>query len=205
MSEIINILLMISKKMGYFGIVFLMTIESSFIPFPSEVVIPPAAYHAQQGDMNIFLVILSGIAGSLLGAVINYYLALTLGRRIIYSLANHRIAKFLLISEAKIKKSEEFFIKYGNISTFTGRLLPGIRQLISIPAGLSRMNLKSFLFFTFLGSGLWTVVLAMLGYASGANKELLQEYYREITISLVIFVAVVFIVYIIIKRRRERH
>ena len=145
MHELINNLLDIFLGIGYPGIVLLMTVESSFIPFPSEVVIPPAAYLAQQGQLNIVYVILAGIAGSLLGAAINYLLALTLGRRIIYALADTKFARILLINGKKIEKAEKYFLKYGTASTFLGRLVPAVRQLISIPAGFSRMNLRNFL------------------------------------------------------------
>ena len=141
-------------EIGYLGITLLITIESSFIPFPSEIVIPPAAYLAQQGEMNIFLVILAGIIGSLLGALINYFLAYTLGRKVVYSLVNLKIFRFLLINKEKVVKAEEYFLKYGNFSTFMGRFIPAVRQLISIPAGFSKMNLKNFILYTSLGSGI---------------------------------------------------
>ena len=148
--------------MGYPGIVFLMTIESSFIPFPSEVIIPPAACLAEQGEMN-------------------YFLALSLGRKIIYGLSNTRTARLFLINENKIKKAEDSFLKYGNFSTFFGRLVPALRQLISIPAGFSKMKFKNFISYTFLGSSLWIVILASLGYLFGSNQELLAKYYRQIS------------------------
>ncbi|MBU1255318.1 DedA family protein, partial [Patescibacteria group bacterium] len=156
-SLVLNIIL----KIGYIGITLLMTVESSFIPFPSEIVIPPAAYLAQQGQMNIFLVIIAGIAGSLFGALINYYLAYTLGRKAIYSLINKK----------KIVKAENYFLEYGNASTLLGRFVPAVRQLISIPAGFFRMSLKSFILYTSIGSGIWVIILAILGYAFGANQE----------------------------------
>ena len=171
-----------------------MTIESSFIPFPSEVVIPPAAYLASRGEFNIYLVILSGVAGSLIGALINYFLALTLGRAVIYRLAGTRLARMLLINEDKIKKSEDMFLKYGNLSTFTGRLIPAIRQLISIPAGFARMPLKSFLLYTFLGSGLWTAILAAAGYIFGANQELILRYYDYFKEGVYVIIGLVLIV-----------
>lgn len=202
MLELINILLDFSQSIGYWGIVLLMTIESSFVPFPSEIVIPPAAYLASQGEFNIYLVILAGIIGSLLGAIINYYLALTLGRKVIYGLARKNFFKFLLIDEKKIAKSEEYFLKYGNISTFFGRFVPALRQLISIPAGLAKMKLKNFIFYTTLGSGLWVIILAILGYAFGANQELLASYYKEISIFFVA-VAVVVIIGLIIRNKSK--
>jgi membrane protein DedA with SNARE-associated domain len=186
MTEIINTLLDLSQTLGYGGIIILMAVESSFIPFPSEVVIPPAAYLAAQGEMNIFLVIFAGMAGSLLGASINYFLALTLGRKVVYGLAASRWAKFLLINEKKLARAENYFLRYGKASTFFGRLVPAVRQLISIPAGFSRMNFKSFIFFTWLGSGLWVIVLAVLGYLFGANQERLALYYREISLIFVL-------------------
>lgn len=193
LESFINLLLSSFAGMGYWGVVFLMAVESSFIPFPSEVVVPPAAYLAAQGVMNIYLVIVAGITGSLIGASINYYLAMTLGRTVIYRLANYKLAKLFLIDEAKIKKSEDFFLKYGRVSTFTGRLVPVVRQLISIPAGFSRMNYASFLFYTFIGSGLWTVILAILGYTFGANSEVFSGYYHAIKIFVFALVLLLFI------------
>jgi membrane protein DedA with SNARE-associated domain len=181
MSEFIDFFLSISQNMGYGGIIFLMAIESSFVPFPSEVVIPPAAYLASQGEMNIILVILAGVVGSLIGAVMNYWLAFYLGRILVYKIADFRFSRFLMVNSAKIKKSEDFFLNYGNISTLIGRLIPVVRQLISLPAGFSGMNFKSFFFYTALGSGIWVTILALLGYAFGANQELLTNYYKEIS------------------------
>lgn len=197
--EFINLLLSLSEKLGYGGIVFLMTVESSFIPFPSEVVIPPAAYLASTGSMNIWLVIASGILGSLLGASLNYFLALTLGRTIVYRLVNYRIAKMFLLNEQKLKNAEEYFLKFGNISTFLGRLVPAVRQLISIPAGFSKMKFGNFLFFTFLGSGLWTVILAVLGYTLGSNKELLEHYYSNSKLLIVAIVTGLLIGFVVFK------
>jgi len=166
---------------GYGMVVLLMTIESSFIPFPSEIVIPPAAWRAAEGDLNLIGVILAGIVGSLLGALINYALAASLGRALLYRFAETRAARFLLIDRKSLERAEGFFRKYGNISTFVGRLIPSVRQLISLPAGLVRMDLKPFLFFTTLGSGIWNVILALLGYYLYGQKERLELYYREIS------------------------
>jgi len=182
MMELFNLLIDFSSAIGYWGIVLLMAIESSFIPFPSEIVIPPAAYLAALGEMDIFLVILSGVAGSLIGALFNYYLALTLGRKVIFALADSKLAKYFLIDKGKIEKAEEYFLRYGNLSTLIGRLVPAIRQLISIPAGFSRMNLRNFLLFTTLGSSLWITILAILGYVFGANKDILEKYYANLKI-----------------------
>ncbi|MBL7155399.1 MAG: DedA family protein [Candidatus Portnoybacteria bacterium] len=190
----------IISKIGYGGVVVLMTIESSFIPFPSEIIVPPAAYLAQQGQFNIYLVIIAGITGSLLGALINYYLAYTLGRKIIYALAGKKFSKFLLINPEKLVRAEKYFLKYGNVSTFIGRLVPWVRQLVSIPAGFSKMNLKKFIFYTSLGSGTWVIILAVLGYTFGSNQELLAEYYNEISLFFIIL-ALIIVIGIIIKRR----
>lgn len=153
-----------------------MSVESSFIPFPSEVVIPPAAYLASKGEMNIYFVVLSGVAGSLVGAWINYFLARSLGRVIVFDLVSHKFAKYLLLSKAKVERAEEHFLKYGGITTFVGRLIPAIRQLISLPAGFSKMNFAAFTFYTALGAGFWVSVLAALGYYFGENEELLMRY-----------------------------
>lgn len=153
------------ENLNYFTIMILMMIESSFIPFPSEIVIPPAAYiAASNGEMNVFLVVLFGTIGAILGALINYFLAFTLGRTIVHRFARSRIGGFLLLSEESVIKAETYFVKHGNISTLIGRLVPGIRQLISIPAGLAKMKLFSFVLFTSIGAGIWNAVLATLGW-----------------------------------------
>jgi len=172
---------------GYLGIFTLMAVESSFVPFPSEIVIPPAAYLAQQGEMNIYLVVLFGILGSLVGATLNYFLAMWLGRPIVYKLISGRFGKVFLLSKAKIEKAESYFLKYGRISTFVGRLVPGIRQLISLPAGFSRMPFWSFLLWTGLGAGIWVVILALQGYLVGVYKEFFVAYVEEIILGFVFF------------------
>jgi len=181
MSHFFTSLLNLFAGWSYGGIIALMAIESSFIPFPSEVIIPPAGYLASQGRMNLWLVILSGTLGSLIGALFNYYLAKHLGSPVIHRLARSKWAKWFLISSESLTKSEQFFRSKGNISTFIGRFLPAIRQLICITAGLAKMDLKPFLFYTTLGSGLWCVILALLGYWFGANQNQLQKYYNEIS------------------------
>lgn len=142
------------EHINYLTITLLMAIESSFIPFPSEVVIPPAAWKAAQGNLNIFGVFACGTAGALIGAIFNYYFALYLGRKVLYSLADTRLAHLLLINRESLVKAENYFNKYGRSSTFIGRLLPAIRQLISLPAGVARMDIKAFLLFTTLGRNL---------------------------------------------------
>lgn len=203
MTAIISLLLSAFSKMGYWGVFFLMAIESSFLPLPSEVVIPPAAYLAQKGEMNLIIVIIAGTLGSCLGASINYMLSATLGRAIVYSLANTKLAKIFLINEQKIKHAENYFLNYGNSSTFIGRLIPGVRHLISIPAGFTRMNFKNFLLYTFLGSTVWVTILALMGYWFGANDELIKEYYREISYAGILL-AVLFIGYLFYKSKKSK-
>lgn len=161
MGEIIAWVL---NHLNYWVIFLGMTIESSFIPFPSEAVIPPAAWMANNGTLNIFWVVIVATLGADAGALINYYLAYFLGRPVIYRLADTRWAKLLLIDRAAVEKSEGFFRRHGITSTLVGRLVPGVRQLISIPAGLAKMNLGKFLLYTTLGAGAWNMVLAFLGF-----------------------------------------
>ena len=164
--------------MTYGTILLLMAIESSFIPFPSEVVIPPAAYFATSNGMNIIMIVVVATLGALIGAVINYVLSLLIGRPVVYKFANSRIGHMCLIDAEKVQKAEAYFDRHGAISTFLGRLIPAIRQLISIPAGLSRMNFGTFALFTTLGAGLWNIVLAALGYWLSQNfpeEQLLQQ------------------------------
>lgn len=150
---------------SYWFVFLFMVIESSFIPFPSEVVVPPAAYLAvSRGDMNVFAVVLCATAGAVVGALINYLLALWIGRPIVYRFADSRLGRACLITPEKVDKAERYFDRHGAISTFVGRLIPAIRQLISIPAGLSRMNVWSFMLFTALGAMVWNIVLALLGF-----------------------------------------
>lgn len=164
---------------GYLGIFLLMTIESSFIPFPSEIVLIPAGYLASSGDMNMGMIMLSALGGSMAGAFINYFLALFLGRKIL-----KKYGKYFFISEDALGKMDRYFQKHGHISTFIGRLVPGIRQLISIPAGLARMNLAVFSTYTALGAGIWALILVMLGYFIGENQELIESYLKQITIGV---------------------
>ena len=151
--------------LNYWTITLLMAIESSFIPFPSEVVVPPAAYKASaSGEMNIYLVIVFATIGANIGALVNYYLAKWLGRPIVYKFANSRFGHMCLIDEAKVQHAEAYFEKRGAMSTFIGRLIPAVRQLISIPAGLAQMKLGTFLLYTTLGAGVWNSILAAIGY-----------------------------------------
>jgi membrane protein DedA with SNARE-associated domain len=187
-------------NMNYGTVTLLMTIESSFIPFPSEVVVPPAAYKALEEDsnMNIVLVVVFATLGAIIGAVINYFLALWLGRPIIYKFVETRFGKMCLLSKEKVEKAEQYFDKHGKSSTFIGRLVPGIRQLISIPAGLAKMNLVSFVSFTALGALIWNIILAVLGYIGHGNKELIDQYSHELSYIL-LGLGVLFVIYLIYK------
>lgn len=189
-------------NLNYWTICLLMTVESSFIPFPSEIVLPPAAYLASQGDLNFFLVILFASTGCLLGALFNYYLAMYLGRALVYKLADTKLASLLLVNREKVQKAEDFFIRNGNVSTFIGRLIPGIRQLISIPAGLAKMPMKPFILYTVLGSTLWNVILALLGYYFGKNQALFEQYYKELS-WIAIGIGVLFVGYLIYKKMHK--
>ena len=184
-------------SMGYLGIFLLMFLESTFFPFPSEIIMIPAGYLAYQGEMNLYMVILVGILGSIAGALVNYYLAMHLGRKIIL-----KYGKYFFIKEETLEKLETFFTKHGEISTFTGRLIPGIRQLISLPAGLARMNMFKFSFYTAIGAGIWVVVLVAVGYLVGSNQELISEYMKSAT--LIALVSVVFIIIFYVVRQRKR-
>ena len=168
---------------NYWFVFIFMVIESSFIPFPSELVVPPAAYLAMQPDstMNIYAVTLIATAGALVGALVNYYLALWVGRPIVYRFANSRLGHMLLIDEAKVDKAEKYFDDHGAISTFIGRLIPAVRQLIPIPAGLARMHLGKFVIFTTLGALVWNAILALLGYflSTFVNKDQLLTKVEE--------------------------
>lgn len=205
--KLVNALLAFTQDMGYGGIVLLMAVESSFLPMPSELVVPPAAYLAAQGKMNIWLVIAASVLGSIIGATFNYYLARFLGRPLIYKLANTRMARLMLIKPSAIQKSEDYFTKYDKSSTFIGRLVPVVRHLISIPAGFVKMPYGSFVLYTFLGSAIWSGILAALGYFFGANEALWHQYFAEISYGLILL-AIVFIAWLVFKPKlkalRER-
>ncbi|MBO5875805.1 MAG: DedA family protein [Alistipes sp.] len=197
-------------NLNYWTITLLMAIESSFIPFPSEVVVPPAAYKAAaSGDLNVWLVIFFATVGALIGALINYGLALWLGKPIVYKFANSRFGHMCLIDQQKVEKAEQFFIKYGVAATLVGRLVPAVRQLISIPAGLAKMNLPKFMLFTAIGAGAWNAVLAALGYYLEAvvpEEQLIStvtEYSHEIgyVIIAVVALALSYIIYKGAKRQ----
>ena len=192
--------------MNYASITALMTIESSFIPFPSEVVIPPAVYVASEPTsalcatgnypVDVALIVLFGTIGAMLGAVINYLLSVWLGRPIIYKFADSRMGHLLLLSSEKVQKAENYFNDHGKVSTFIGRLIPGIRQLISIPAGLAKMHFGQFMLYTFLGAFLWNTVLALLGYIAHGQADLINQYSHELSFIILALVGVIVVYYI---------
>jgi membrane protein DedA with SNARE-associated domain len=196
-------------NMSYGTIVLLMSIESSFIPFPSEVVVPPAAYKACQedSDLNIILVVIFATIGAIIGALVNYYLALWLGRPILHKFAESRFGKMCLLSAEKVQKAEDYFVKHGKSSTFIGRLIPGIRQLISLPAGLARMPLLPFLLYTTLGAGIWNIILAVMGYLAHGQSSLIDKYGKEISY-LMLVLGALFVLYLIysgfIKKSKKK-
>ncbi len=202
MTLIDNIITWYSTHMNYASITALMAVESSFIPFPSEVVIPPAAFVAGQPEsvlcatgnyiVDVAIIVLFGTLGAMIGAVINYGLSVWLGRLIIYKFADSKLGHLCLLSGEKLQKAEEYFREKGNVSTFIGRFIPGIRQLISIPAGLSRMHFGAFLWWTFLGAFIWNCILAALGYIAAGQMDLIKEYSHELSVAiLILFGAVI--------------
>lgn len=199
----------ILHHLNYFWVTVLMAIESSFIPFPSEVVVPPAAYKAATGEMNLFLVILFATIGSDIGALVNYYLAKYLGRPIVYKFAASRLGRLCLLSPEKVEKAEGYFVKNGVTSTLVGRLVPGIRQLISIPAGLSGMPVGRFLLYTTIGAGAWNVVLALLGWFIGKTvppelfAETIKSYSSAIGLGIVAVLVVGGLAYYLLHRRKK--
>ncbi len=208
MGFILNLLSGFIENLNYWTITLLMAIESSFIPFPSEVVVPPAAYKAASGEMNLLLVIVFATIGANIGALINYYLAKWLGRPIVYKFANSRFGHMCLIDEKKVQNAEKYFDEKGALSTFIGRLIPAVRQLISIPAGLARMKIGTFLLYTTLGAGIWNTILALMGwYLNGIipEEELIptvKEYSHEIGYFF-IAVGVFVVIYLIYKGTKK--
>jgi membrane protein DedA with SNARE-associated domain len=198
-EEVLKWLLHLIDTIGYAGIVILMAIESSFIPFPSEIVIPPAGYLAAQGKMNLLLVIISGIIGSIIGAYVNYFIAKWFGEAVFL-----KIGKPFGLKKEHFEKAKKFFYEHGAISTFTGRLLPVIRQYISIPAGIAKMSHIKFMLYTATGAGIWNAILAMLGYYIGNNEKLLKQYSKNISVAMICLVVVMIIVYIYFKKKNKK-
>ncbi len=198
MHEVINWLVLTIGALGYPGIFILMAMESSVIPIPSELVMPPAGYLAQQGQMSMAAAILCGTAGSLIGAYANYFAAHYLGRPLLL-----KYGKYVWITEEKFAKVERYFRDHGEISTFVGRLLPVVRHLISLPAGLAGMNHLKFSLYTLLGAGLWVTVLAFIGYFIGANRELIMKYSHQALIGALVLSAAIIAVYVWNHRRKK--
>lgn len=194
------------RNMNYGTITALMAVESSFIPFPSEIVVPPAAAVSVRPDsnLNIILIVVFATLGAIIGALVNYYLSMSLGRAIIYRFADSKLGHLCLLNSDKIRHAEEYFNNHGKVSTFVGRLIPGIRQLISIPAGLARMPLLPFIGFTALGAGIWNIVLAVIGYIVGDNMDLINKYSHEIGYIILAVIAVVAVYYIVRHFVRKR-
>ena len=192
------------QNVNYWSVLVCMTIESSIIPFPAELIVPPAAWKAANGELNFILVVVFSTIGSVLGALANYVLASTLGRKFIYSFAESRWGKICGLSKEKVERSEQYFLKYGKSSTLIGRLTPGVRSFISLPAGIVKMPLNSFIFYTAAGSGIWNLVLATAGYFLYSRKELLERYFSEISIAMLI-AGFCFFGYLILKNIRKKN
>ena len=184
------------NQFGYLGIFIMMFLESTFFPFPSEVAMIPAGYLAAKGDMNLIAAIVVGTLGSLTGALFNYYLARKYGRKGVL-----RFGKYFFFTEDKLQKMEAFFVNHGSFSTFVARLIPGVRQLVSLPAGLSKMPLDKFALHTTLGAGLWVIVLVLLGYFLGENEELIHEYLHQIVLVTLGLIVIASIIYVFINKK----
>jgi len=190
---------------NYFSITALMAAESSILPVPSEMVIPPAVYVAMEpgSNLSILLIIIFGTLGAMIGASFNYIMSMWLGRFVVYKFADSKIGKLFMLSSQKIQKAESFFNEHGKTSTFIGRLIPVVRHLISIPAGLARMNYPKFLLYTFLGAGLWNIILAALGYFAGANRDLINKYSHELSF-VFLGIGAVLVVWLIVKSVQKK-
>lgn len=207
-----DLILWIEENMNYGVITLFMAIESSFIPFPSEIIIIPAAFFAASGaELSLPLIILFGTIGAIIGALINYGLAYGLGRPIIHKFADTTIAHMLLIDRSGVEKAETYFADHGAVGTFVGRLIPAIRQLISIPAGLAKMNMAKFLLYTALGAGIWNAILAILGYTVGqviGKDKLIEQVqlysnYVKYGIAAIIAIGFCYYIYLVIKANKR--
>lgn len=201
-------------NLNYGTILLLMLIESTVIPFPSEVVVAPAAYHAAAGYQNVFLVVLFATIGADLGATINYAFAYYLGRPLVYRFVRSKWGKLCLLNEEKVMRSEKYFDDHGVVATLTGRLLPVIRQLISVPAGLAKMNFGKFIIYTTIGAGVWNTILAALGWylhsivpESELNAKIdeYSEYIKIVIVAAVLLVAAFFTIKALIKRQKKEN
>lgn len=187
------------NKIGYLGIFIGMFLESTLFPIPSELIMIPAGLAAAKGDMNLFLVIFFGVLGNVFGAIFSFYLAFYAGRKILF-----KIGRFFFVKEAAIIKIENFFKSHGEISVFIGRLLVGFRHFISLPAGVAKMNIAKFIFYTTFGSAIWTSILAILGFLIGSNQELINQYLSILLVIVIVSCSFLVAIYIFIKRRRDK-
>jgi len=191
------------NNINYLTITLLMAIESSFIPLPSEIVIPPAIWKAASGELSMYLVVMFATFGAIIGAMFNYLMARWLGRAIVHKFAESKVGKLFMLNQRKVEHAEAYFLRNGRSSTFVGRLIPGIRHLISIPAGLARMNIGQFILYTALGSGIWHTILAILSYSVYAHQELLKKYMSQVSYVL-LAVGILFFVYLAIKGMKKK-
>ncbi len=199
LHEIVNMVVELVSQFGYLGIFIMMFLESTFFPFPSEVAMVPAGYLAAKGEMNLIIAIVVGTVGSLTGALFNYYLARKYGRKGVL-----RFGKYFFFTEEKLQRMEAFFVNHGSFSTFVARLIPGVRQLVSLPAGLSKMPLDKFALHTVLGAGLWVTVLALLGYFLGDNEALIKEYLHQIVLVTLGLIVIASMIYIFMNKRIKK-
>jgi membrane protein DedA with SNARE-associated domain len=199
LHELINWLVTTIGALGYPGIFLLMAMESSVFPIPSEIVMPPAGYLASQGKMNLGLAILSGTLGSLAGAYANYFTARWLGRPLVI-----KYGKYVWITEEHFNRVEQYFQSHGEISTFIGRLLPVVRHLISIPAGLSNMDHGRFTLYTVLGAAIWVSILTGIGYFIGENQALIAQYSHQAVTAVILFSILLIVAYVAVRRRKNR-
>ena len=204
-----NFISSLLANLNYGSILLLMLLESAVIPVPSELVVAPAAYHAASGNLNVFLVVLFATIGADIGASINYFVALYVGRPVIYRFANSRWGKMCLLNQEKVEKSERYFDDHGIVATLTGRLIPGIRHLISLPAGLARMNYGKFLLYTTIGAGAWHAILAAMGWYLHAivpedQLEQTIEQYNHYIVAVILGLVLLAIVWLAVKHRKKK-
>ncbi|MBN1839531.1 MAG: DedA family protein [Campylobacterales bacterium] len=199
MHALIDWIVQTVSSLGYLGIFVMMFLESSFFPFPSEVVMIPAGYLSYKGEMNLWFSIVAGIAGSIAGALFNYYLAVKLGRRLLL-----KYGHYIFFTKETLDKVESFFKIHGSFSMLSGRLVPVVRQYISLPAGLARMHVGLFTFYTGVGAGIWVSILALLGYYFGQNEALLQENLHLATLMVVVLVILIGVIYVWLHQRKKR-
>ena len=197
LSSAIEITVTLVNQIGYLGIFIGMFLESTLFPLPSELIMIPAGLAASKGSMNIYFVTIAGISGNVLGAIFSYYLALKIGHPLLL-----KIGKYFFVKEETIIKIEKYFADHGPISVFIGRLLPGFRHFISLPAGLAKMDIKLFFIYTLLGSTIWTSILSALGYFIGENQHLIEENLHELVIAAAVTCTALIAGYVFYKRRK---